>query len=69
MQESSEQEERFCPFERLRSLALWEATGGHRLPIFGCRQLMSTLTRFETKAIVPLIGPPKVSGKTARGNS
>ena len=28
MQESSEQEERFCSFERLRSLALWEATGG-----------------------------------------
>jgi len=67
-QESSEQEERFCSFERLRSLALWEATGGDRLPGFDCHQLMSTLTRFEAKAIVP-VTPQAVSSKTARGNS
>ena len=65
MQESSEQEERFCWFERLRSLALWGATGGDRLPIFGCHQLMNTLTRFEAKAIVPVIARQAVSSKTA----
>jgi hypothetical protein len=62
MQESSEQEERFCRLERLRSLALWEAT-------YLAAINYEHLDPVRGESYSPIDCPQVVSSKTVRGNS